>query len=644
MASMDTKIIKINSLSYDNTGVVTITPPEISSQAQVNLVLVIDVSGSMSTEMPNPEGKTDGFTRLDITKHAAKTILHGLTFDIDTITIITFTDVARIVFEPGVITSVNLEKILKIINGLEPSSNTELWKGIEAALDVVKKTDCPNNIVKKIIVLTDGEPSDGNHLAKLKQYGDIKCTLDIFGFTYQLQSKLLFDIAKLGNGNFGFIPDAGFVGTAFVNNLSNTLVTTGTDLILTIEGPVDSIIGYKTNSVVGPNSITVNIGSIRDSPRNIGFVIKPGCDKKPIKISLSCNQLGKIEKITTVNKSIEISDPLYPDLLLEIYHNELIQFIIESIHNIQFLPCENIIKSLDALASKFGTSILGKNEKLLGFLADLVGQIKIALSSKKEYERWGKHYLLALLDAHVNEICTNFKDPGLQLYGGGQLWSEIRDKLDTMYSTLPAPKPSKFVATATRQAPVQTMASYNNYDDPCFAGSSLILTADGKHIRVDQVKKGTQLLLPNGKIAVIQCVVKTKCKENRSSLVELGGGLLITPYHPIKIIDKKGRSEWAFPCTIEEIKLVECDFIYSFVLDIGHIVLINGIECVTLGHSFNDNSVIKHSYFGSQRIIEDLKQLNGWSNGLIQLESGAMVRNHATGLIDSIDINKVKNI
>ena len=644
---MDTKIIKINSLSYDNTGVVTITPPEISSQAQVNLVLVIDVSGSMSTEMPNPEGKTDGFTRLDITKHAAKTILHGLTFDVDTITIITFTDVAKIVFEPGVITSANLEKILKIINGLEPSNNTELWKGIEAALDVVKKTDCPNNIVKKIIVLTDGEPSDGNHLAKLKQYGDIKCTLDIFGFTYQLQSKLLFDIAKLGNGNFGFIPDAGFVGTAFVNNLSNTLVTTGTDLFLTIEGPVESIIGYKTNSVVRQNNITVNIGSIRDCPRHIGFVIKPGCDKKPIKISLSCNQLGfgKIEEITTVNKPIDISDPLYPDLLLEIYHNELIQFIIESIHNIQFLPCENIIKSLDALASKFGTSILGKNEKLIGFLADLVGQIKIALSSKKEYERWGKHYLLALLDAHVNEICTNFKDPGLQLYGGGQLWSEIRDKLDTMYSTLPAPKPSKFVATATRQAPVQTMASYNNYDDPCFGGSSLILTADGKYIRVDQVKKGTQLMLPNGEIAVIQCVVKTECKENRSSLVELGGGLLITPYHPIKIIDKKGISEWAFPCTIEEIKVVECDFIYSFVLDIGHIVLINGIECVTLGHSFNDNSVIKHSYFGSQRIIEDLKQFkNSWDNGLIQLESGAMVRNHATGLIDSIDINKVKNI
>ena len=56
-----------------------------------------------------------------------------------------------------------------------------------------------------------------------------------FGFGYQLDSQLLRNIAVEGGGMYAFIPDSGFVGTAFVNALANVLATVGTEGKLTIE-------------------------------------------------------------------------------------------------------------------------------------------------------------------------------------------------------------------------------------------------------------------------------------------------------------------------------------------------------------------------------------------------------------------------
>jgi hypothetical protein len=43
-----------------------------------------------------------------------------------------------------------------------------------------------------------------------------------------------------------------------------------------------------------------------------------------------------------------------------------------------------------------------------------------------------------------------------------------------------------------------------------------------------------------------------------------------------------------------------------------HSMLIGGIECVTLDHG-------RHPYFGSQLVIEDLKQMRGWGAGFVEL-------------------------
>jgi hypothetical protein len=77
-----------------------------------------------------------------------------------------------------------------------------------------------------ILLLTDGlpnvEPPRGTlpMLKRYKEQNGIPCaSIGTFGFGYSLDSALLEGIAKEGNGMYAFIPDASFVGTAFVNSV-----------------------------------------------------------------------------------------------------------------------------------------------------------------------------------------------------------------------------------------------------------------------------------------------------------------------------------------------------------------------------------------------------------------------------------------
>jgi len=67
---------------------------------------------------------------------------------------------------------------------------------------------------------------------------------------------------------------------------------------------------------------------------------------------------------------------------------------------------------------------------------------------------------------------------------------------------------------------------------------------------------------------------------------------------------------------------VLCDAVYSFALDERHTIWVNDIECITLGHGFQDD-IVRHRYDGTQRVIEDLRFLDGQGKctGLIEIQS-----------------------
>lgn len=179
------------------------------------------------------------------------------------------------------------------------------------------------------------------------------------------------------------------------------------------------------------------------------------------------------------------------------------------------------------------------------------------------------------------------------------------------------------------------MSNYYSCSNPCFSGDSLVLMSNGTKKYCSDIKKGDKIKTPLG-FAKIICVIKTFCKDEKEDLVIFDNGLKITPYHPIRV-----NNVWKFPCDISDVVYqVSCPFIFSFVLDSHHSMFINDMECVTLGHNFTDD-VVSHPYFGSNAIINDLKSLSGWDNGLICFYSGCMVKDSNSELVCGFNFNSL---
>ena len=81
--------------------------------------------------------------------------------------------------------------------------------------------------------------------------------------------------------------------------------------------------------------------------------------------------------------------------------------------------------------------------------------------------------------------------------------------------------------------------------------------------------------------------IKIAVRQLRTKALKLlPNDLLITNNHPVKI-----NGKWCNPGDLDfavNFELEKPMFIYNFVLDKSHILLVNGYECVTLGHDLND--------------------------------------------------------
>jgi hypothetical protein len=179
------------------------------------------------------------------------------------------------------------------------------------------------------------------------------------------------------------------------------------------------------------------------------------------------------------------------------------------------------------------------------------------------------------------------------------------------------------------------MAHFHDSSNPCFDGSSLVAMADGSTKYVQDLKKGDYVMSGNGSAAKVLCIVKTHCAAKVTELVRLSSGLLITPWHPVRV---DGR--WHFPQHLGTIEHLACPAVYSLALETQHSIMIGEVECVTLGHGFTEE-VVYHPFLGTQEVIKELKRLHGWECGSIEFFDGCMLRSTSCGLLERIDVNKL---
>ena len=159
---------------------------------------------------------------------------------------------------------------------------------------------------------------------------------------------------------------------------------------------------------------------------------------------------------------------------------------------------------------------------------------------------------------------------------------------------------------------------------------------------------------------MVACVLRTDISGALAQavpLVSLPGGLVVTPWHPIRCSGK-----WAFPGLLVAPQPQPCEAGFSFLVlssasassadddddddassgcCYAACMRINGVECVTLAHGIQDDKVASHAFFGTEAVVRSLQACKGWEHGLVCLSlgeegsssGGAVRRDAQSGLI-----------
>ena len=174
------------------------------------------------------------------------------------------------------------------------------------------------------------------------------------------------------------------------------------------------------------------------------------------------------------------------------------------------------------------------------------------------------------------------------------------------------------------------MNVFHNASGGCFAPESLVKMADNTYKQIQTIHPEIEYVwTPSGSSKVIALVKigSTKLYQPMSNI----NGLWITPYHPIFY-----ESRWRFPVDIASFVDRLMPVVYNLVLENGHVIEVNDILCVTLGHCLTYD-VVKHDYFGTHKVIDDLKKLPGWSEGRPTFTNLKAIKNYEGVICEWID-------
>ncbi|TDZ14881.1 Uncharacterized protein Cob_v012188 [Colletotrichum orbiculare MAFF 240422] len=558
-SSQDSLSLSLNPLK-DKTGlIVQVAPPkapvEPIAHVPCDIVLVIDVSGSMGCNAPVPanpgeQNENYGLSVLDLVKHAARTILETMD-DGDRLGIVTFASEARIVQKLIPMDAKNKKRAERNINSMKPHDMTNLWHGLLKGIKLFSEGGEVNTgRVPTMMVLTDGMPNHmcptQGYVPKLRAMEQLPASIHTFGFGYCLRSGLLKSIAEIGGGNYAFIPDAGMIGTVFVHAVANLQATFAINATLRLTYPAqvdleettgDSVVKQEAvtlhNENDEPKRLSILLGNIQyGQTRDIYLRVKApenlDLETSNITATMEYSRMTSAVYRESAETSLLASTTTMPDpeIAYHISRSLICAFLASTIplkHDgehealLSISPekteeLETLIKTLPA--HKFPDD--AKNKSLVEDLsgAEPKGQISLALKNPNYYSKWGIHYLPSLLNAHTRQICNTFKDSGPLQYGADSpLFVACRDRLDAAFDNLPPPTPSN-QAEATHHGRIN-MSSYNTSSGVCFVASTPVALASGRSVPIRALRRGVAVQTPSGARRVV-AVLKTPKMMSKS--------------------------------------------------------------------------------------------------------------------------------
>ena len=118
--------------------VVKITPALEGTRTATDVCCVVDVSGSMGTEVQNGDTESQGLSILDIVKHALKSIIHSLTPQ-DRFSLVAYSSKATLKLDLTIMDDAGKTTAVAEVDNLAAGGQTNLWDGLHTGLEVLNK-------------------------------------------------------------------------------------------------------------------------------------------------------------------------------------------------------------------------------------------------------------------------------------------------------------------------------------------------------------------------------------------------------------------------------------------------------------------------------------------------------------------------
>ena len=629
-------------------------PPATGPKRSLHVCIVVDVSGSMQSAatMRDQTGEKAEMANsvLDIVKYAAKAVAHMLGPD-DSFSLVKFSNTAQAVLTCRPTNNdAAIESIDEAIGRLGTEGATNLGDGLRCALQLVADNfqKDPSRL-NAIMMLTDGQPNEGpvatSVLGSFRRspkviaavgahpattVGEVitKHTIvNTFAFGYShrandICSSLMFDVAALGNGVYGYIPDIGFLGTQFIHCLANLRATAS--VATTAIGPDApnetglwtvqyGAFGISCKNVASIDAVdfsrTVNVGP--DGALVAGLAGLTEEEVAAVKAALPAARAGyKVSKALLTILRGPITECTY---------NKNGEREDEGARMID--PKYTTGDSgKDAVAAAL-TTAAGSLDDLPGLAEDISSQVAVAFSAGY-YARWGLHYVYSWLSAQQHRVCNNFKDKSLAVHKTPFV-KAIHDTYDDIFNMMAPPEPTQpmhryssqygggggggltrasasmtpgaAMAAPSRRA-IQSSRQINSSYNPCVHEDTHIAMADGTTRPARLVRSGDTV---HGGL-VIDRVIRTQTSAGSIQLVSFPPvgdisdrtddasddgaafavtvrphGLRITPWHPVLVCNTpsqlgrgsyvEGTLEWMMPLnTGYPVGDHACAHVYSF--------------------------------------------------------------------------------
>ncbi|WOL05780.1 hypothetical protein Cni_G14511 [Canna indica] len=294
-----------------------------SSRAPIDLVTVLDVSGSMAG------------TKLALLKRAMGFVIQNLG-PLDRLSVIAFSSTARRLFHLRRMTDSGRQLALQAVNALVANGGTNIAEGLRKGAKVIEERK-EQNTVCSIILLSDGQDTytltanlsrsgqsqqrDYTSLVPSSILGNTTAQIPVhaFGFGTDHDSSAMHSISEISGGTFSFIESEVVIQDAFAQCIGGLLSVVVKEMQLMVESAHPGVQFVSLKSGNYPNKIaddalsgSINVGDLyADEERDFLVCINvPPASQGNVLFKVCCAYRDAVSKETVgVEDEVRIQRP-----------------------------------------------------------------------------------------------------------------------------------------------------------------------------------------------------------------------------------------------------------------------------------------------------------------------------------------------